>query len=113
MNWYTIADIEDPEVLDLWADIAQLSEQTISLLLDVARDQVLAYAPAIPFATPENIPARYRLAQMRQAVNLYRAAIADAGGQVGDDGTFAISPRPMDWHVKNILRPVKGRPRVG
>lgn len=110
MDWYTIVDIEEPEVLDLWADIAQLSGETISLLLEVARDQVLAYAPAL--ADPAIIPPRYRLAQMRQAVNLYRASIADAGGQVGDDGSFAISPRPMDWHVKNILRPAKGRPRV-
>lgn len=111
-TWYTAASVGvSDEVNDLWPDAAQLGDGTIELLFDIAREQVLTYAPALAVGAP--IPARYALAQLRQAVNLYRAATVDAGGQIGDpDGGFVITPRPLDWHIKSLLRPAKGRPRV-
>ncbi len=88
------------------------------MLLDAAREQVLAYAPALPAFTPteetpaQPIPDRYALGQIRQAQNLWRASIVDASGGVGDGESFVIRPTPLDWHVKQILRPRRGAPRV-
>ncbi len=109
-TWYTGADAGRSEFVDLWADTEQISDSTIELLLEVARDQVTAYAPALP--PDAEIPQRYRLAQLRQAVNLYRAATVDSSGDIGDGTSFAISPRPLDWHIKSLLRPARGRPSV-
>lgn len=108
--WYTAADRDTEEVHELWPNVEQLGESTLDLLFDVAREQVLAYAPSLASDAP--IPSSYALAQLRQAANMYNAAAADAGGQQGDPSSFAITPRPLDWHVKALLRPTRGLPRV-
>lgn len=136
---------------DLWPDVEQLEDETLALLLDVAKDQVIAYAPALPpyvpaappasllsdpegdgifdapgeagdggtfvitpytEPNPEQIPDRYALAQFTQAKNTWNAGRVDANGGIGDGGDFVMRPMPLDWHVKQILRPKRGRPRV-
>lgn len=125
--WHTPETARDQR--DLWPDVDQLEDETLALLLDSAREQVIAYAPALPADTvereelsgygyggyggdlPPTVPGRYVLAQLRHAKNSWDAARAGADGSIGGE-TFAISPRPLDWHVKNILRPARARPRV-
>lgn len=113
-TWYTSADADHPVVIDLWTDAAQLSPETMDMLLGIARDQVVAYAPPSTLSGVDGQPLyeRIAMAQLRQAVNLYRASGVDTGGQNGDPGGFAVTPRPLDWHIKNLIRPPKGRPRV-
>ena len=60
----------------------------------------------------ENIPTRYALAQLMQAKNMWNAGRVDASGGIGDGGDFVIRPVPLDWHVKQLLRPKRGAPRV-
>jgi len=72
----------------------------------------LLATPATPDPEPvESIPDRYRLAQLIQVRNLWNATMTTASGDLGGD-TFQITPRPLDWHVKALLRPAQGRPRV-
>lgn len=111
-TWYTAETARD--TADLWPDLQQISKETIEHLLAAARDQVLAYAPAITDDSPASVtvPDRYALAQLRQAANLYRAATVDGTGGIGDGESFVITPHPLDWHITNLLRPKRGRPRV-
>lgn len=102
------------------------------MLLDVARGDVLEYAPAAtpaeqvtrllttlgyPAATVDlviaalgevvpGIPARYVFAQLQQAKNLYNAGRI-VGGQAGPDG-FAFVPRPLSKEIQRIIRPQTG-----
>lgn len=72
-------------------------------LLWVARNDVLAYAPALPeHGRP---PVNYRRAQLQQARNIWNASKVDpASGGLGEDD-FTIRPFPLDWAIKQTLRP--------
>ncbi|MCM3778986.1 hypothetical protein [Microbacterium hydrocarbonoxydans] len=112
-----------------WPDAVQIDDGLLGELVIVARDAVIAYAPALPQPSDpsfepgfghgpfggisdENIPTRYRLAQLIQVKNVWNATIASGSGDLGGE-TYTIQPRPLDWHVKALLRPAVGRPRVG
>ena len=100
-------DIESAR--EQWLDAETISDDTLEALLEVAQSQVIAYAPALP---TEDVPTNYAYAQLRQAQNLWNAGRVDALGGVGDGNDFVARPFPLDWHVKAILRPARGRPRV-
>ena len=91
-----------------WRD-APDSDSGLFVLLDTARVQVEAFAPNTVLGAP--VPLRYKQAQLMQARNVWNAAKADPAGQQGDDG-FIIRPFPMDWTVKNIIRPKNPVPVV-
>ncbi len=109
-TWHTPETVS--ELAGLWPDVDTIDEAVLDVLLDAAKEQVIAYAPALP-EDAETIPPRYALGQIRQAQNLWNAARVDASGGVGDGDTFVIRPTPLDWHVKQILRPRRGVPHVG
>lgn len=97
-----------------WADAEHLSDAVLYQLLADVREQVLAFAPALFDAegAPLPVPARYRRGQLVQARNTLNAQGVDpANGEDGND-TFAIRPFPLDWQVKQILRPKHGIPVV-
>lgn len=101
---------------DQWQD-APDDDEILDEILDVARGQVIAYSPtkkADPIVAPDSseVPVAYRLAQIRQATNLWTAGSVNPDGGFGDGGTFVMTPHPLDWHVKQIIRPKRGRPRV-
>ena len=93
-----------------WSDADQIEDALLGELLEVARDAVVAYAPAL--AEDAVLPTSYRLGQMLHTKNLWNAARVGADGSIGGD-TFEIQPRPLDWHVKQVLRPAQGLPKVG
>jgi len=101
-----------------WEDAEQIGDELLAQLVTAARYAVIAYAPALPpfLSTDEQpfqeIPDRYRLAQLMQVRNLWNAQQTSPSGDLGGE-SFAIQPRPLDWHVKALLRPARGRPRVG
>lgn len=113
ITWHDIESIRTE-----WDDAEQIENSLLGELLVVARDAVLAYAPALPAFVPEGeedqqeIPTRYRLGQMIHVKNLWNASRIGASDSLGGE-TFTIQPRPLDWHVKQILRPAQGVPRVG
>lgn len=93
-----------------WPDAEAIPDWSLFALLEVARDQCVAFAPALADDAP--VPTRYREAQRIQARNVWNAARVAPDGTVGQDD-FIIRPFPLDWHVKAILRPKRGIPVIG
>lgn len=90
-----------------WPDASAVPDVQLFQLLECAKQQVLAYAPELPEGARPTL--NYYLAQRMQARNLLNAA----GAQAGEDGEFELRPFPLDWMVKQILRPHRGVPKVG
>lgn len=114
-TWHTRESVRevDAEERPVWADAESINDAVLDTILDVALDQVLAYAPALAAdIAADAIPTRYVYGQLRQAQNIWNAGRVDAQGGVGDGDAFVMRPVPLDWHVKSILRPKRGRIRV-
>lgn len=107
-GWHTLASARRD-----WRD-APSDDGHLHAVLTTAREQCEAYAPALvdDEGLPLAVPIRYRLAQIMQARNVWNASKTDpASGGIGPDG-FVIRPFPMDWTVKNILRPKNAVPVI-
>jgi hypothetical protein len=106
-GWHTV----DSARADWTVGEATIDDRRLWQLLELAGEQVIEYASALAEGDP--IPARYKAAQLMQAQNLYNAGSVDpATGSTGDD-SFVLRPYPLDWMVKQVLRPAAGIPRVG
>jgi len=110
VGWLTIASLRDG-----WRD-APMSDEDCFELLEVSKAAVVAFAPALvaDVVTGKTlVPANYRKGQRMQARNVWNAAKVDpSNGGLGDD-TFVIRPFPLDWSVKQVLRPKPALPWVG
>lgn len=95
--WHTLDSIRAE-----WPDTETIEDGPLWTLLALARDQVLAYAP--PLAEDAPVPDRYREAQRIQARNVWNASKVSSDGGIGADD-YVIRPFPLDWHVKQIIRP--------
>jgi hypothetical protein len=105
-GWHTIDSARD----EWTVGEATVDDRRLWQLLELAREQVIAFAPAL--AEDAAIPSSYRAGQLMQAQNLYNAGAVDpATGSTGDD-QFALRPYPLDWMVKQVLRPARGTPVV-
>jgi hypothetical protein len=93
-EWRDMPD--DPVVAERYLRSAY--EQCVDFLPHKRVDGVLA--PVVPDPVPE----RFRLAQILQARALYNSVIAGPGDSMGADGQ-SVTVFPMDWSVKNLLRP--------
>ena len=92
-----------------WPD-APLEDDLLYVLLRVARTEVIEYAPALTAEDP--IPMNYRQGQLMQVVNRWNAKKVDpATGGIGGEG-FIVRPFPLDWMVKQVLRPKNPVPWV-
>lgn len=121
MNWYTAPEDDAAELdrlLGAWPDAPVENLEVLGLILNTARDQVLAYAPAtVPptvsggYIVGTPTPDRYVLAQLRQAQSIWDAGRVNTSGDIGDGG-FVFTPRPMDKTIKAIIRPADGKPHV-
>lgn len=115
-TWYTVdGATAQTRLLAAWRDAPIENLEVCGFILDAARDQVIAYAPA-PAVVPEGQPvpeppSRYVYAQLQQAKNLLVAGSVSSGGGLGD-GEFTYEPRPLDKAIKNLIRPVDGKPHV-
>ncbi|WP_460776019.1 hypothetical protein [Microbacterium sp. GXF7504] len=122
-DWYSVQDDAEVDRLTTpaaWPDAPIEDLDTLELILDTAREQVIAYAPAPGgdtltvddgYVTASPIPARYALAQLQQAKNLWNAGRVSSDGNLGDGG-FTFTPRPLDRTIRQIIRPVDGKPDV-
>lgn len=82
-----------------WRD-APYEDAPLFSVLASAKDQCLAFAPAV-----DVVPARYRQAQLMQARALWNSGHVNSDGNLGSEGGFTVTVFPMDWTVKNLLRP--------
>lgn len=121
-DWYSVDTSEaENRLRSAWPDAPVENTEICGHLLEVAKEQVLEYAPdpdpdALTvvdgvLVAGEPTPARYVMAQLRQAQNLWRAGEASSDGNVGPEG-FTFIPRPMDRTIKQIIRPQSGKPHV-
>lgn len=95
-TWHT------PETArDQWVD-APLDDEQLEQLLDVAKEAVLAYAPVI--TDPNEPPTSYVVAQLMQARNVWNSGKATPSGDF-DGGGYGLTTHPLDWQIKQILRP--------
>jgi hypothetical protein len=101
-----MADWHTPEsVRAFWKD-APPDDVVLETYLATAKAAVLAYAPALP-EDAVGVPDSYPLAQYLQARNIWNSGKASPNG--GFDGSeYGISAYPLDWQVKQILRPQRG-----
>lgn len=94
-----------------WMD-APTDDVVLARYLSAAHEQCLAFLPhardeltgVLAPVVPEPVPGRFVLAQVMQARALYRSALAGSDNEIGPDG-IAVTVFPMDWTVKNLLRP--------
>lgn len=128
-DWFTISTL--PEAHDAFPELPVENAVFAGMLLDVAREQVLAFAdddePAVQVtdllhnlgveetvitavvtlldfeASEPGVPTRYVYAQIMQAKNIWFAG----KGEDGPDG-FTFSPRPLSKDIQRIIRPTSG-----
>ncbi|WP_036963688.1 hypothetical protein [Promicromonospora kroppenstedtii] len=109
MSWIT-----DEQAIGLWADAENLEPDVLQLLLASAYEDCVAFLPELPEGEDyEDKPTPNRvLAQLYQAKSRYNALLAGNDGQIGA-GENTITLFPLDWQVKQLLRPKRGRPTFG
>lgn len=101
-----------------WRD-APADDAVLVTYLSAARVACLAFAPlpviesaggygADPYGGyggGEEIPDNYLLGQIMQARNIWNAGKASPSTGDFDGGGYGISTMPLDWQVKQLLRP--------
>ena len=105
LDWFTLE-----EAREWWRD-APYDDAELSTYLEVGKSQIIAYGPQLvadEIAMTGCVPENYRLGQIMQARNLWNAAKMDPAGSIGGDG-FSFQPFPLDWTVKQIIRPKTAR----
>lgn len=113
-SWAFVVDVASGLTLEQaraeWRD-APDNDVTLRRLLDVALEQVVEYGPrhvADEIAAGGPIPSRYVQAQLSQARNLLNSARMNPEGAIGGDG-FSFSPFPLDWVIRQTIRPKRGK----
>lgn len=96
-----------------WPDARKLSDRKLFLLLELAKQEVLAYLDEEGELAPIRPPIHYGEGQAMQARNLWNAAKVDpANGGIGEE-SFVVRPFPLDWMVRQVLKPKRGVPVIG
>ena len=104
-----ITDPADPRLAVLWAGAADYTVDGLGLPLYVAAVQCANFAPTLDVGA--TVPENWVAAQIMQCRALVRAGIVGDGDRAGDvEGVVVF---PMDWTVKNLLRPRRGVPYFG
>jgi hypothetical protein len=122
--WHTVESARDQ-----WADAPydeDGGDDTLTELLVVAQGAVLAFAPVLTESEDdlilidgilvpndgEVIPTNYRVAQLMQARNVWNSSKASPGTGEFDNGSYGLSSFPLDWQIRQLLRPKQGRPVI-
>ena len=109
-NWYSAETSDEQErLLAAWSDAPVENIEITGMLLEVARIQVMAFAPEEDSAIESDTPLRLIYAQLMQAQTLWKAGRANENGDIGTDG-YSFQPRPMDKAIRSIIRPMSGVP---
>lgn len=104
-GWHTLDSARDE-----WTDANSADDMRLYVALSIARQQVIDFAPAL--AEGARPPLNYRQGQLMQARNIWNASKVDPSGGIGED-SFVIRPFPLDWMIRQVLRPKTAIPAVG
>ncbi|MFT4296526.1 MAG: hypothetical protein QM582_14050 [Micropruina sp.] len=107
-SWIT--ESTDPRLRVLWPGAEDYGDG-LEWPLQVAITQCATFAPALADDAP--VPTNWVAAQVLQTRALVRAGVVGDGDRAGIDGGETVALFPMDWTVKNLLRPRNGRPYFG
>lgn len=99
--WHSTASIRAG-----WADAPE-DDVILFSFLTVARREIEEFAPA------GVNPVILRAAQRSQVRTHWNASRVDTGGRALDGDGFELTPFPLDWEVKQMLRPRSPRPCFG
>jgi hypothetical protein len=102
-EWHTLDSIRED-----WPDGETISDAMLWTLLEIVRQQIAEFGTTLT-GTAALDATNY--AQRVQVRNTWNAAKVSPAGEFGGD-EFVIRPFPLDWHVKQILRPKRGVPVV-
>lgn len=106
-----ITDPADPRLVVLWAGAADYGADELPFPLYCAAVQCATFAPQL--AEGATVPENWVAAQVLQCRALIRAGIVGDGDRAGVGGGEVVTVFPMDWTVKSLLRPRRGRPYFG
>lgn len=103
-TWYTVEEARED-----WRDAAQMTDEHLQAYLDTAKEAVWAYGKRLTLPAdapvPTDIPDGWRTAHLSQTRNIWNTYKTDPGGFIGS-GEFEVRPFPMDWMVKQLIRPL-------
>jgi len=105
VGWVTLTQAQN-----LWRDAADLDAAELTTYLLSAYEACVEFAPELEDGA--EIPESWRLAQVMQARAQMRALTAGRDDNLAADG-LTVTVYPLDWNVRQLLRPKRGRPRVG
>lgn len=117
MPWLIGDQTDLAQVEQFWPTVAEVDPAALPSLLASARVQCEAFAPSLTTTLEDGStvtaepPVNYLQAQALQARALYRAGVAGSGDTIGPDG-LTVTVYPMDWTVKNLLRPRRAVPAI-
>lgn len=106
-TWHDVASARDE-----WVDAPydeDGGDDLLTSLLASARDAVLAYGPVLE--DESIIPEGWRVAQLMQTRNVWNSSKASPTGDF-DGGQYGLSTFPLDWQVKALIRPKRGKPVI-
>jgi hypothetical protein len=110
-SWHTVDTARDE-----WVDApfdADDGDTILVSLLSAAKSAVLAYAPVLDTTTwpSDTCPDGYRIGQLMQARNIWNSTKANPSGDF-DGGQYGLTTFPLDWQVRQLLRPKRGIPSL-
>lgn len=88
-----------------------VDDELLTTLLEIAAQQVVEFGP-IPLDELNTVPPHYRQAQLMQTKNIWSAVSVDSGSGNVPEGTYQLRPFPLDWMVRQIIRPKRAVPGV-
>lgn len=99
-------------IATLWAD-APYDATTVATLLGAAQRDCAAFVGVGDLPAPTDDPdglttAAYKTAVIMQARGRQRSTVAGGSDALGGD--FPLTIHPLDWSVKQVLRPATGVP---
>ncbi|QCQ16990.1 hypothetical protein [Microbacterium sp. RG1] len=107
-DWVKASVAADRALIGIvWPDGSILGDDALAVYLAAAKAGCVAYAPTL--AEGADVPEEYRLAHIMHARNIFNAgnAASDGNGELSAGG-YGITSYPLDWHVKQLLRPQRG-----
>lgn len=87
----------------LWKD-APADDDVLNMYLSAASDAVSAYQYDQGAVSSDT----YDMAVTFQARNIWNSSKASAGTGDFDGSGYGLTSAPLDWQVKNLLRPQRG-----
>lgn len=104
MKW--ILNGSDERLPELWPGSVDLTDAALELVLAAAAEACEAFQPRAAAANlADELPASWVYAQILQARGIARAGTTGTGDTAGFGETVTVYP--MDWNVKQLLRPRK------